>query len=66
MTRPRIPRSLPKPGINGELHVLRELWTKLPIEARAEILTLAAMRLAALPHPPKRLLKQISLVVPGI
>ena len=63
MTRPRAPL-LPEPGISDELHVLEEIWTRLPVEARAEILTLAAMRLAALPRPPKQLLKQIALVMP--
>ena len=27
MTRPKIPPSLPEPGITDELHVLQELWT---------------------------------------
>ena len=64
MARPSI-RLSPKLGITGELHVLREMWPMLPVEARADIVTLGAMRLAALPRPPKRLLKQISLVVPA-
>ena len=63
MTRRRIPLSLPEAGTTAELRVLQDM-EGLPVEARAEILTLAAMRLAALPRPPKRLLKQIALVMP--